>query len=119
MATVTTTIAVANQKGGVAKTTTVVSLGAALTELKQRVLLVDVDPQGSLTFSLGIAIVGAVFFHVVGDTFTEAGLRDGFVEASWWAAGGYLLSAAATMLLPDRKAVQRHAREQAELLEAV
>ena len=54
MATVTTTIAVANQKGGVAKTTTVVSLGAALAELKQRVLLVDVDPQGSLTFSLGI-----------------------------------------------------------------
>src|SRR5215216_6559284 len=42
MATVTTTIAVANQKGGVAKTTTVVSLGAALIELKQRVLLVDV-----------------------------------------------------------------------------
>ena len=48
------TIAVANQKGGVAKTTTVVSLGAALAELGQRVLLVDVDPQGSLTFSLGI-----------------------------------------------------------------
>jgi len=54
MANVTTTIAVANQKGGVAKTTTVVSLGAALVELKQRVLLVDLDPQGSLTFSLGI-----------------------------------------------------------------
>jgi chromosome partitioning protein len=54
MTTVTTTIAVANQKGGVAKTTTVVSLGAALAELGQRVLLVDVDPQGSLTFSLGI-----------------------------------------------------------------
>ncbi|NRQ49935.1 ParA family protein [Aeromicrobium stalagmiti] len=54
MASVTTTIAVANQKGGVAKTTTVVSLGSALAELKQRVLLVDVDPQGSLTFSLGI-----------------------------------------------------------------
>ncbi|KQX75047.1 ParA family protein [Aeromicrobium sp. Root472D3] len=50
----TTTIAVANQKGGVAKTTTVVSLGAALAELGQRVLLVDIDPQGSLTFSLGI-----------------------------------------------------------------
>jgi chromosome partitioning protein len=54
MTTVTTTIAVANQKGGVAKTTTVASLGAALAELKQRVLLVDLDPQGSLTFSLGI-----------------------------------------------------------------
>lgn len=54
IASVTTTIAVANQKGGVAKTTTVVSLGAALVELGQRVLLVDVDPQASLTFSLGI-----------------------------------------------------------------
>lgn len=49
-----TTIALANQKGGVAKTTSVVSLGTALAELDQRVLLVDLDPQGSLTFSLGI-----------------------------------------------------------------
>jgi chromosome partitioning protein len=51
---VTTTLAIANQKGGVAKTTTVASLGAALTELGQRVLLVDLDPQACLTFSLGI-----------------------------------------------------------------
>ena len=49
----TTVVAVANQKGGVAKTTTVASLGAALAGLGQRVLLVDLDPQGSLTFSLG------------------------------------------------------------------
>ena len=49
-----TKLAVANQKGGVAKTTTVASLGAALVELEQRVLLVDLDPQASLTFSLGI-----------------------------------------------------------------
>ena len=47
------TIAVANQKGGVAKTTTVASLGAALTELGRRVLVVDLDPQACLTFSLG------------------------------------------------------------------
>lgn len=47
-------IAFANQKGGVAKTTSVVSVGAALTELGQRVLLVDLDPQASLSFSLGI-----------------------------------------------------------------
>ena len=46
-------VAVANQKGGVAKTTTVGSLGAALAELGQRVLLVDLDPQACLTFSLG------------------------------------------------------------------
>jgi chromosome partitioning protein len=51
---VTTTLAIANQKGGVAKTTTVASLGAALAELGQKVLLVDLDPQACLTFSLGI-----------------------------------------------------------------
>ena len=50
----TRVIAVANQKGGVAKTTTVASLGAALAEQGQRVLLVDLDPQACLTFSLGI-----------------------------------------------------------------
>ncbi|HEX8003113.1 MAG TPA: AAA family ATPase [Mycobacteriales bacterium] len=50
----TRTIAVANQKGGVAKTTTVASLGAALAELGHRVLLVDLDPQACLTFSLGL-----------------------------------------------------------------
>src|SRR5574337_198997 len=55
MSTVTATriLAVANQKGGVAKTTTVASLGAAMTEGGLRVLLVDLDPQGCLTFSLG------------------------------------------------------------------
>jgi chromosome partitioning protein len=48
-----TVIAVANQKGGVAKTTTVASLGAAWSELGQRVLIVDLDPQACLTFSVG------------------------------------------------------------------
>ncbi|MDZ5623592.1 ParA family protein [Nocardioides bizhenqiangii] len=47
-------LAVANQKGGVAKTTSVASIGAALAELGQSVLLVDLDPQACLTFSLGI-----------------------------------------------------------------
>ena len=46
--------AVANQKGGVAKTTTVHALGTAFVEQGLRVLLVDLDPQASLTFSLGI-----------------------------------------------------------------
>ncbi|MCU1462902.1 MAG: ATPase involved in chromosome partitioning [Acidimicrobiales bacterium] len=47
-------LAVANQKGGVAKTTTVHSLGAALVERGLRVLLVDLDPQACLTFSMGL-----------------------------------------------------------------
>jgi chromosome partitioning protein len=50
----TTTLAIANQKGGVAKTTTVASLGVALADTGLRVLLVDLDPQSCLTFSLGI-----------------------------------------------------------------
>jgi chromosome partitioning protein len=47
-------IAIANEKGGVGKTTTVLSLGAALVERDFRVLLVDLDPQANLTLSLGI-----------------------------------------------------------------
>ena len=47
-------IAFANQKGGVAKTTTTLNLGVALRELGHRVLLVDLDPQGNLTMSQGM-----------------------------------------------------------------
>jgi chromosome partitioning protein len=54
MGPVTRTIVVANQKGGVAKTTTVASLGTAFAELGRKVLLVDLDAQSCLTFSLGV-----------------------------------------------------------------
>jgi len=51
--TVARVIAFANQKGGVAKTTTTLNLGVALTEKGKRVMLIDLDPQGNLTMSQG------------------------------------------------------------------
>lgn len=49
-----TTIAISNQKGGVAKTTTCLSLGACLAEMGRSVLLIDLDPHANLTLSLGL-----------------------------------------------------------------
>jgi hypothetical protein len=61
--------------------------------------------------ALGVAVIGTVFFGVVGTSYDAATLRAGLVAACWVAAGGYALSALASLLLPSR--AQVHAHQQA------
>ena len=64
-------ISIANQKGGVGKTTTAVNLGAALAEIGYRVLVVDLDPQGNATTGLGIShrnVEGSIYDVIMNDT---------------------------------------------------
>src|SRR4029450_4178805 len=50
-------VAIANQKGGVGKTTTAVNVGAALAEIGRRILIIDLDPQANATSSFGLQAV--------------------------------------------------------------
>jgi len=113
----TQTISIANQKGGVGKTTTVINLGVALAQMKKKTLVVDLDPQGALSAGLGINANGVE--HTIYDLLMNP--DDIAVNRAIYPAQTYLdlipanshLSAAEIELIPElrRELVLRNVLE--------